>query len=321
MSTSSVKLDGNAARKSELMRRQKTILLATLFIALSACSVKKYAVNTIGDMLAQGGSVYESDDDIVLIGDALPFSLKLIESLLQESPRHEGLLLAAARGYILYSYAYVHYPADVLALDDLERARTLRARARKLYLRAHGYAARALEASYPDVAAGLRQEPRATVARMASGRAQRDVPLLYWTAASLGLAISVSKQDAALLARLPEVEALLERALELDGDWQAGALHEFMVTWSAAQPRGGSTVRIRDHYARALALSGGHRASLFVAYAEAVPLPDQDRVGFRALLEKALAVDLDEDPDHRLMNVIAQRRAKWLLGRMDELFF
>jgi hypothetical protein len=39
-----------------------------------------------------------------------------------------------------------------------------------------------------------------------------------------------------------------------------------------------------------------------------------------ALLHKALAVDLEADPEHRLMNLIAQRRARWLLERIDELF-
>ena len=38
-----------------------------------------------------------------------------------------------------------------------------------------------------------------------------------------------------------------------------------------------------------------------------------------ARLEKALAVDVDADPD-RLANVIAQRRARWLLKNMDQLF-
>ncbi|MCK5622107.1 MAG: hypothetical protein KAJ11_07455, partial [Alphaproteobacteria bacterium] len=67
------------------------------------------AVDTLGDMLASGDSVFTEDDDIELIGEALPFSLKLVESLLAESPDHRGLLLAAARGYVLYSYAYVHF--------------------------------------------------------------------------------------------------------------------------------------------------------------------------------------------------------------------
>ena len=101
-------------------------LLAAVLLT-GGCSTRRYAVNTIGDVLVSEGSLYESDDDIVLIGEALPFSLKLVEGLLVESPHHRGLLLSAARGFVLYSYAYVHYEAEQLARDDVHRARALRA--------------------------------------------------------------------------------------------------------------------------------------------------------------------------------------------------
>jgi predicted anti-sigma-YlaC factor YlaD len=300
-----------------------SILVAFLVSAVlvaGGCSIKRYAVNTIGDVLASGDSVYESDDDIALIGEALPFSLKLVESLLAESPRHRGLLVTAARGFVLYAYAYVQYDADVQALVDLDRARALRGRARRLYERAFGYALRALEQSYPGFSKALSLRPTAAAAMVGTGTNDQDVVLLYWTAASLGLAISVSKTEPAMLARLPEVEALLARALELDEAWNAGALHEFQITWAAAQRTRGDQEELRRHYERALALSRGQRASLYVAYAEAVAVPNQDRTEFVSLMEKALAVDPNADPAHRLLNLIAQRRAWWLLQRIDELF-
>jgi predicted anti-sigma-YlaC factor YlaD len=300
-----------------------SILVAFLVSAVlvaGGCSIKRYAVNTIGDVLASGDSVYESDDDIALIGEALPFSLKLVESLLAESPRHRGLLVTAARGFVLYAYAYVQYDADVQALVDLDRARALRGRARRLYERAFGYALRALEQSYPGFSKALSLRPTAAAAMVGTGTNDQDVVLLYWTAASLGLAISVSKTEPAMLARLPEVEALLARALELDEAWNAGALHEFQITWAAAQRTRGDQEELRRHYERALALSRGQRASLYVAYAEAVAVPNQDRTEFVSLMEKALAVDLNADPAHRLLNLIAQRRARWLMQRINDLF-
>jgi predicted anti-sigma-YlaC factor YlaD len=294
-------------------------LLAAVLVT-GGCSIRRYAVNTIGDVLASEGSLYESDDDIVLIGEALPFSLKLVEGLLAESPHHRGLLLSAARGFVLYSYAYVHYEAEQLARDDVHRARALRARARRLYLRAVRYALRALAQAYPGFAEQLSAQPHIAVQRIGMDAPDQDVPFLYWTAAALGLAISVSKNEPTMLARLPEVEALLDRALALQEDWNAGALHEFKITWVAARGAPGDREGLRRHYERALTLSQGRRASVYVVYAEAVAIPKQDRTEFMALLHKALAIDLDADPEHRLMNLIAQRRARWLLERIDELF-
>jgi hypothetical protein len=147
------------------LHRGRYALIGVLAAVLvtGGCSIRRYTVNTIGDVLASGGSLYESDDDIVLIGDALPFSLKLIEGLLAESPNNRGLLLSVARGFVLYSYAYVHYEAEQLAYDDVHRARALRDRARCLYLRAFRYALRALAQAYPGFAEQLSAQPQVAV--------------------------------------------------------------------------------------------------------------------------------------------------------------
>lgn len=296
--------------------------LLALLLSLSllgGCSLRTYAINMVGDALASGDSVYESDEDLELVIDALPFGLKLTESLLAESPNHEGLLLTACRGFVLYTYANVAHEAE-LAMDiDIDRARDLRTRARKLYLRAFGYCARGLNRAYSSLGDQLLLEPEAAVARIEPGDEERDLPLLYWSAAALGLSISVSRGSAAMLARLPEVEALIERALELDEDWEDGTLHEFKVTFAGAVPGQVDYDEIRRHYERALELSGGQSAGLFVAYAEAVSVPNQNASEFREMMEKALAVDPDADPDTRLVNLIAQRRAEWLLSRIDDL--
>ena len=289
-------------------------------VASSGCSLRAYAIGMVGDTLASGDSVYETDDDIELVGGALPFGLKLTESLLEQSPNHPGLLLTACRGFTMYSYAYVAYEAELLTEVDLDRARAMRQRARRLYLRGVRYGFRALERHYPGLERSLTTNPEAAVARIGAKRRAKDVPLLYWTAAGLGLAISASRDDAGMLAKLPEVEALLDRALALDEGWDAGALHEFKLIVAASQPGGaGTEPAIEAHYARALELSHGTRAGLYVAYAEAVSLPAQDRAGFRRMLERALAVDPDLQPRDRLATLVSQRRARWLLERIDDL--
>ncbi len=78
--------------------------------------------------------------------------------------------------------------------------------------------------------------------------------------------------------------------------------------------------QMRKHYDHALELSKGARASVYVAYAEKACVPAQDRAEFKALLEKALAIDADRQPETRLANLIAQRHARRLLARIDELF-
>jgi len=67
-------------------------------------------------------------------------------------------------------------------------------------------------------------------------------------------------------------------------------------------------------------LSQGKQAAPFVAYAEAVCVQLQQRAEFAEFLQQALAINAYAVPESRLANLVAQRRARWLLGRMDELF-
>jgi predicted anti-sigma-YlaC factor YlaD len=124
-----------------------------------------------------------------------------------------------------------------------------------------------------------------------------------------------------LLARLPEVTALLDRAIEIDETWQKGALHEFKVVLAAAAPGAPDVALIRKHYDRAVELSAGKSASVHLAYAEAVSVPLQNAAEFNALIQRALDIDPEVDPANRLVNLLAQRRARWLAGRTEELIF
>jgi predicted anti-sigma-YlaC factor YlaD len=292
------------------------LLLAA--VVCPACSIQKMAADRLGSALASGQSVYATDDDPELVGDALPFALKTIESLLAVSPENPDLLLSATSGFTQYAYAYLQCEADYSEAADLARATQLRGRATRMYRRALGYGLSGLDARHPGCSAALRRDPAAALARTTA----RDVPLLYWTGAAWGAAIASAKDDADLAADLPAVEAIMTRARALDPDWGDGAIHDFFISWEGGRPAaaGASPARAREAFDRAVAASGGRRAAPYVSFAETVSVANQDRPEFTALLETALAIDPDAAPDQRLANLIAHKRARWLLARQDELF-
>jgi predicted anti-sigma-YlaC factor YlaD len=78
--------------------------------------------------------------------------------------------------------------------------------------------------------------------------------------------------------------------------------------------------RSRKHFDRAVELTGGQAAGPYVAFAESVSVQNQNRKEFESLLASAVAVDPDLRPEWRLANLVAQRRAKWLQGRVEQLF-
>lgn len=296
----------------------RVLLLGAAVAAAPACSIKMMAINALGNALSSGTtSTFASDGDPELVRDAVPFALKTIESLIEQSPKHKGLLLAASSGFTQYAYAFLQQEADLTEDQDLARATRLRERAKKLYLRGVEYGLRGLEVDLPGFRGSLLADPDTALAR-----AQRKhVPQLYWAAAGWAAAFSVDVTDSELSIRQTAIEKMMRRALALDETWEKGSIHDFLIAWEAGHASAGGTIKkAREHFARATALAGGTRASSYVSLAESVAIPENNRNEFEALLAQALAVDIDKDPAQRLANVISQRRAQWLLDRADDLF-
>ena len=294
----------------------RAILVLTLL--LPGCSIKGMAMNSLADALAgqgEGGSVYLSDNDPVLVGEALPFSLKLMESILQETPKHEGLLVATAAGFVSYSEMWVLRPSKYLERTDFYSARSERMRAKALFLRAKDYAGEALDLRYPGFTSRLDHSPDSAVLEFEA----EDLPGVYWYTAALGRAISTDLGDADLLVQGRVVRALLERALDLDPDWNQGALHELVM--GLPTQLGGSPERTEEAFAIAMELNGGRSLGPMVSLAEAVHVHRQDREAFTRILAEVLDFDVDRYPENRLTNILSQQHARWLLDRADELFW
>lgn len=309
----------NAILLLKVRRLAGAVLPLALAVGItSGCSVKRMAVHKLGNALANQGTTFASDDDPELVRAALPFALKLMEGLLAEAPEHEGLLYATASGFTQYAYAFVHQEADEREGESVAEAEVLRARARRLYLRARNYGLRGLEVEHPGFEKALRANPPEAV----KVTKKPDVSLLFWTAAAWGAAISISKDNPDLVADVPVFEAMIDRALELDEAYDDGAIHGFLISYEMARTSilGDPVPRAKKHFDRAMELAQGKSASPLVSYAEAVCIQKQDRAGFEALLKQALAINPDAAPEKRLLNLIAQRRAQWLLKRADDLF-
>ena len=123
-----VRLDCNWCCERQIPRRHTSVvigLVLTMQLAAAGCSVRKFAINKLGDSLAHSGSTFAADNDPEFVGQAIPFSLKLIEGLLAESPKHRGLLFAAASGFTQYSYVYVQQPSEELDTEEAEVVNSL----------------------------------------------------------------------------------------------------------------------------------------------------------------------------------------------------
>jgi predicted anti-sigma-YlaC factor YlaD len=303
------------------MRRLATrgaVIVSLLPLVAGCALVKRKAVGMVASTLASSGDVFTRDDDLELVGDAIPFGLKLYESLLDSAPRNKDLLIATCSNFTQYGVAFLETEAAVLGeAQHHDEVAHLNARALKLYLRAKGYCLRAMEVRFPGIGPKLLTDPVPALAKAK----KKDVPLLYWMAASWGSAISLGVDKPDIVIDMPTVRALADRALALDESWSKGALHEMFVSLdSLPEALGGSPARAREHFARAVELQKGLSPGPYVALATGVAVPAQDRAEFEKLLQTALAIDPEKDPSVRLVTLVQQRRARALLDHIDTLF-
>ena len=287
-----------------------------LLLPLLACSPRHYALTKTADALSADGEggAYARDDDPELVRDAVPFALKTMEGLSDQLDDHVGLRLAMARGFTQYAYAFVQQPAELGATPDAAEPAMLRAR--RLYLRARDYGLEGLKLARGVTAEELR-------APAGLQKLQReDVPLLYWTFAPWAAAIAANKRELGLVGDVPLIASMLDRALELDESYEQGALHEFAITFDPARPEGTTPQKQKAHFDRALQLAQGEKISPLVTYAQAVSAAAQNKSEYEALLKQAAAYDVDQPKarKNRLANLLAQRRAKYLLAHEDDVF-
>ena len=299
------------------MRR---LLLLALTLTLFACSPRHLVIGAAADALAGEGSGRGTDDDPELVADAVPFALKTIDSLIAAEPDNPKLLVAGCSAYTQYAYAFVDEPAQVS--PDLKPAQVEFAhkRAMNLLARAYGYCVHGLDMRHEGFSVAVEKDSAEALKPME----KEDVPLLYWTAASLALRISGQKDNPDLLSSLPRVGELGSRALELDEGWDHGSLHELMEAYEASRPAaaGGSEQKAAEHRDAALKESQNKKLGPLVTWAEDILVAKQDKDGFMKQLDQVLAFDVNqpEARDFRLANVLAQRRATWLKLHVDDLF-
>lgn len=285
------------------MRLPRVVLAASL--ATAACSPKQMALNRMASALSDSTIVYEADNDPEFVRLAAPSTLKTVEMLLSQSPRHPQLLLTACSGFTQYSYGFLHVESVVKA-SDTAAAQDLRTRAAKMYQRARGYCLTGLAVRHVGFSAEALAANPATALRPMTAE---DVPWLYWTAASWGANITLAPNPLARIAEVAVVRALLRRAKELNDAWDGGSIYEAMIPFDGLPALlGGSPAAARADFEKAVQLSNGKSVFAYVALASVTA----DAADKHKLLEQALAIDAASITSHRLTNLIAQRYARAL---------
>jgi len=301
----------------------KNKILRAILLPLAALLCLNCSINTlVANSLTSAGSstVFTGDSDPELVGDAIPFAIKIYEALLDSSPKHQGLMLVTGSLFVMYANAYVQGPAERLPQNQWREREEGLKRAKQLYLRGDAILYRALNEKYRGFSEAAAKEE--TLQPFLKKCKKEDTGLLYWAVAGGLAAFSLDIFDFDLAARIPEWKLMIERAYELDPNYSGATLDEFLILFYGSLPElmGGSKELAKTHYQRALDKTGGNSAGAYVSYAQSICVPAQDYETFKDCLEKALAIDPNADVSTRLVTIITQQKARWLLDNAWSYF-
>ncbi|MEE8340776.1 MAG: TRAP transporter TatT component family protein [Candidatus Neomarinimicrobiota bacterium] len=293
-------------------------ILFVMVIFIIGCSPKKILMNQFDGVFDSIEYVYLTDDDPQLVKEAFPFNLKIIEILLDQSPDDRDLLLTALSSFTMYAYGFIMEDAEKLSLIDYNAGNEEYDRANKLFKRALRYGYHGMQLKYPDFTNLMERR-----ANNINPFVKEDIAYLYWLSAALGGLISSSQGNPVYVVDLPKVGWLLEKSMELDESWNNGALYSAMISFTMSRPDAVKDREkiARDYFNKAVKASSGKDCSMFVRFAESVCVNNQNKDEFIENLNYVLNFDVENAKELRLTNTMAKSRAKWLMSRIDELFY
>lgn len=310
----------------------------TLIFGIPFFSCKSMVANKVGDMLSGADkngvpiqakdnetnpmSAFMGEKDITIIQESLPLIVKMYEILALENPSHQGTQIMAGQLNIMYGNLCVQTPAEKMPIDMLFEQVEEFNRAKYHYLKGRKYILDAFEIRWPGFTEAFLSADSEKAASVAQRISKEDINASYWAAAASLIAWSLDPLDINMLTSIAGPVALLERAAELDPDYSNGAIWDALCQFYAAAPMdfGGDQERALYCYEQAMRVSGGKSPGIYVTYAQSFCKPRGDREGFVKALESALAIDVDEDEANRVMNVLGQQKARYLLDHVDDYF-
>jgi hypothetical protein len=305
-----------------------TMLLTTLALTLGACSLRTMAVNQTVGILKDSLPAFEQEWDYELVEKSLPANIKTVEGFLISAPNNVDLLLMLSRAYSAYAMVLLEDRmerekalADASDDDEAPEADRQRLRAREMYSRAHRYALRALDQRKEGFTKAFKKGRDALKKALASCD-KDDIPALFWAGMPLASAVNIGRDDVALIAKLPQLKALMLRVVELDEGYYYGGAHLVLggLYGGVGKMLGGDATKAKKHFARALALTKRRFLLVQTMYARTLAVQLQDKKLFRSLLQEVLTAKLSILPEQRLANVAAKRKAARTLAQEGELF-
>jgi hypothetical protein len=272
---------------------------------VQGCTIQSVALRSVDSLFDNTVAALMGEGDLQFAEAAIAGDMKLLEGVVESDPTNVKYLQLACMGYASYALAF---------------AEDVPARALLFYSRALSYGMRGM------IARGIpRSAFAADAAAMQSALrklGRSDVPLVFWTANAWGSAINLQQDEPDAIAAIPTANALMQWVKDREPDFFYGGPSLYFGVYYGSYPPalGGRPDLAKDNFDQAVAAGRGRFLMTDVLYARTYAVETQNQPLFQELLTRVVEAPPDLLPEQRLANAVAQKRARQLLARAEELF-
>lgn len=296
-------------------------LAAGLALGQTGC-LKKMIFDGTVQSTRKGAGALDTVADYELARSAASAGLAQFEGMHRIGPNNTDALFLLTKGWVGYGFAFAEddYEAAVDANND-DLADYHKRRARMAYERGVFYGLELLGHQADGFDAAKKNEDTLKKWLDANFDDAEDAPNLFWTGYAWLARVNISKDDPAVVGELFIGIAMLEKARQLDESYNHYAVLAALGAYHArtAMSEMDDSQKLFEE-----ALQKTERKSLVVQlnYATRYACNKGDKALYEKLLNEVLTSD-DPDPQQRLTNAVAKRRAKRALtkARMENCSF
>ena len=282
---------------------KRCLFFCSLFLTTVSCS--SIISNVANDLASNLSLAIINQEDPQIVRDGAPAYLLLLDSLVESDPSNPVMLSSAAKLYASYGGIFVN--------DEI--------RSKRLTNKALGYSNKALCLSNKMTCLWNEQgfdEYLNTLALIN----KNDAELLLNHAISSLAYTRAHSSDWNAIARLPHIQAMLERYIEIAPNTEMfDSVYTYLGILSTLRPPalGGDFEKGKSYFELAIEISGGKNLSVMVEYANGYAKPLYDR----ELHDKLLSEVMLANPivkGYTLTNILAQEEAVLLIESADDYF-
>ena len=274
------------------------LAFALLIPLFSGCSLNKIAANKTSQLIDKGLPSFYRETNTKLARQALPANLKLMEVLLETTPKNIPLLRNLAQGYCGYSFMFEE--------DEDEKS------ASGIYLKGMDFAFRALETKH------LVDDGKINAALIKA----KDVPEVFWYVFCKTSWINLNRDNPDAIAELPSIVPLAKKIEEFNPSYYYNGIYSVLGAYNIIRPRmfGGNPEKSQEYFTKALQDDGGLFLLNKLIFAKLYAITMMEEELFDKLIEEILNAPENNLPDTNLANETAKEKALRLKEKRNELF-